>query len=396
MTASRADALSQLLLIDLEDGAWSARLERWLRSLSPGGIVFSTARPRSADDTAGLLARISAALGYVPFLTLEEDGGSKSLLHHLLPPLPSPRAAARLGAPAAGRLGDLVGAGMKLLGFNTNLAPVLDLFTPFSEALLGPRAFGGEAQEVARCARAFVRGLASHHVLACGKHFPGLGGAERTATSARPVVGKTMAQLWSEDLVPYRELIGAPNSLAGRRSDLRDELPLVMLSPCAYKAYDFEVPRPAAVSPAVVEGLLRAKLGYSGVAIADLRQPGSAGVSPACGGMGGSLAASPKWQRAGETSALPGADWDAAAAQPLMAGCDMLVTSAEGAGKVLTGLRRALELGWLSTPGVDQSLERVRGARRRLARRSGRMSKAAVDQVARSFQRFSKECQAGG
>jgi beta-N-acetylhexosaminidase len=377
MGASQADALGQLLLIELEDAAWSARLERWLRRLSPGGIVFSTARPPSGDDAAGLLALIAAALGYVPFLTLEEDGGKKSLLRHLLPPLPSPRAAARLGAPAAGRLGDLVGAGMKLLGFNTNLAPVLDLLTPFSEALLGRRSFGSEAQEVARCARAFVRGLSSHRVLACGKHFPGLGGAQRTAASAWPVVDKTMAELWREDLVPYRELIGDAYLLAGRRSALRAELPFVMLSPCAYKAYDFDVPRPAAVSPGVVEGLLRAKLGYNGLSIADLRQPGSAGVSP-----GRSL-----------TLAAP-IGWDDGAAQPLMAGCDMLVTSAEGAGKVLTGLRRALELGWLSTPRVDQSLERVRGAQKRLTRPSGRTSKAAVDQLARRFQRFSQEYQA--
>src|SRR5262249_46992584 len=160
-----------------------------------------------------------------------------SLLRDLSFRLPSPRAAARAGSPAVRKLGELVGAGLKLLGFNTNFAPVLDLLTPISEAILGSRAFSSDGHEVARCAEAFVCGLTSHGVLACGKHFPGLGAARPTARQALPVVDKTMADLWRQDLVPYRELIG--------------KLPLVMLSHCAYKAYDFEVTLPAALSSGV-------------------------------------------------------------------------------------------------------------------------------------------------
>ena len=378
MTVNQADALGQLLCIELEDDAWSASLERRLRSQRPGGVVFSLPRPPGVDDVAALLTRITTTLGFVPFFALEEDGGRQGLLRRLLPPLPSPCAAARAGVPAAGRLGDLVGAGMKLLGFNTNLAPVLDLLTPFSEAILGPRAFGVDAQKVTKCAQAFVRGLTTHRVLACGKHFPGLGGAQLTAGSTLPVVGKSMAELWREDLVSYRGLMG--------------ELPFVLLSYCAYKAYDLDVLRPAAVSPSVVEGLLRAKLGYGGLAIADLRPPGGAGVSPACGVMAGSLALSPKSQQAGDTPALLGADLCDAASQPLVVGCDILITSAEAAEKVLAGLRKALEVGRLSPQRVGESLERVRATRRRLARPRGRVSTAAVDQLAKCFQRFSREC----
>jgi beta-N-acetylhexosaminidase len=349
MTVSRADALGQFLLIEWEQGAWSASLERWLRTQHPGGIVFSQVRPRSADDGAGLLTRITAALGFLPFLALEEDGREASLLRDVLPPLPSPRATAQAGARFVGRLGDLVGAGMKLMGFNTNFAPVLDLLTPISQATLGARAFSGDAHEVARCAEAFVRGLTNHGVLACGKHFPGLSAAQPMARDALPVVGKTMAELWRQDLVPYRELI--------------DKLPLVMLSHCAYKAYDFDAPRPAALSSGVVTGLLRTKLGYSGLAVADLRPS-------------------------------PSPDLGDAAAQAMIAGCDLLVTVTGGAGKVLTGLRRALELGRLSTERMDQSLERVRAARRRIVRPGGRVRKADVSWLVKRFERFSEECRA--
>jgi beta-N-acetylhexosaminidase len=349
MPVSHADALREFLLVELEEGAWSTSSERWIQTQRPGGIVFSQVRPRSADANAALATRIIAALGFVPFLALEEDGGERSLLRDLFVPLPSPRAAARAGGPAVGRLGELVGAGMKLVGFNTNFAPVLDLLTPISEAILDPRAFSSDGHEVARCAEAFIRGLSSHGVMACGKHFPGLSAAQPMARDALPVVGKTMAELWRQDLVPYRELI--------------DKLPLVMLSHCAYKAYDFDAPRPAALSSGVVTGLLRTKLGYAGLAVADLRPS-------------------------------PSPDLGDAAAQAMIAGCDLLVTVTGGAGKVLTGLRRALELGRLSTERMDQSLERVRAARRRVARPGGRVRKADADRLVKRFERFSEECQA--
>jgi beta-N-acetylhexosaminidase len=350
MPVSHADALRELLLIEMEEGSWSPSSERWLRTQHPGGIVFSHLRVRSADSSVGLVTRIIAALGFVPFLTLEEDGGEGSLLRHLFVPLPSPRAAARAGEPAVGRLGELVGAGLKLVGFNTNFAPVLDLLTPISEASLGPRAFSSDGHEVARCAEAFVRGLTSHGVLACGKHFPGLGAAQPIARHALPVVGKTMADLWGQDLVPYRKLV--------------DKLPLVMLSHCSYKAYDFNAPRPAAFSSSVVAGLLRAKLGYEGLAVADLRPPPAAGTPT---------------------------DLGEAATEAMSAGCDMLVTAASDAGIVLAGLRRGIELGRLSAGPIDQSLERVRAARSALMRPGRRVGKAAVDQLTKRFERFSKE-----
>jgi beta-N-acetylhexosaminidase len=350
MPVSHAKDLGQFLMVELEEGAWSASLERWLRTQRPGGIVFSHVRPHSVDSSAGLATRITAELGFVPFLALEEDGGELSLLRDLFVPLPSPFVAARAGGPTVRRLGELVGAGMKLVGFNTNFAPVLDLLTPISEATLSPRAFGSDGHEVARCAEAFMRGLESYGVLACGKYFPGLSAAPPAARRALPVVGKTMADLWRQDLVPYRKLI--------------DKLPLVILSHCAYKAYDFDAPRPAAFSSSVVTGLLRVKLGHEGLAVADLRLSSGVGMLP----------------NSGE-----------AAAQAMIAGCDVLVTTASDAGRVLAGLQIALDLGRLSTERVSQSLERIRAARRPLVRPGGRIRKAAADQLTKRLERFSNE-----
>ena len=54
--------------------------------------------------------------------------------------------------------------------------------------VIGIRAFGAEAELVARHVAAFVRGLQSAQVVACAKHFPGHGDTSVDSHLALPVV----------------------------------------------------------------------------------------------------------------------------------------------------------------------------------------------------------------
>jgi beta-N-acetylhexosaminidase len=352
MSASLVTDLGQLLIIRWGEDAWSAALEQRLRSCRPAGVLLTAADLRTPESTAELLAKVARALQGPPFLVLEQEGGRFDPLRALLPALPSPQAAARKGAAAVKKLGELTGAGRRLLGFNADLAPVLDLSNPVWQSSLATRAFSTDPQEVARCGAAFVRGLRRHKILACGKHFPGLGSVRKDVHSKLPLSSKPMANLWREDLVPFRELL--------------PHLPLVMLSPAAYKAYDFDLARPAMFSANVVEGLLRVKLGYQGVAVADLRE--LEGV-------------------------LGKVDAAAAVVKSLQAGCDLMIVgsrkeSPEGA---LEGLKHKMESGRISAQRVAQALERIRVAKRGLAPPPGKIPKHAFMQLSKQSEQFSKE-----
>jgi beta-N-acetylhexosaminidase len=165
------------------------------------------------------------------------------------------------------------------------------------------------------------------------------------------MVSKSMAQLWREDLVPYRTLL--------------PRLPLVLVSMAAYKAYDFDLAQSAGLSPKVVEGLLRVKLGYHGVAIA-------------CGL---------------ETEAVRGTlPLGEAAVQALRAGCDMLLLeTAEAAEVVREALGAARESGELPAPRLVQALRRVQRAKKTLKPPAGRVSRRSLDQLVREFTDFSRE-----
>ncbi len=367
MSTLRADDLGQLLFIGLDEDRWSAALEKRLRTIRPGGIVFTQRNLRTPESTVELLARIAGTVDNPPFLALEEEGGTVDPLRKFFPPLSSPRAVAAMGPAAARQLGGLAGAGLNLLGFNTNFAPLLDLATGSSNALISTRSFGSDGQQVANCSEAFVRGLHRHKILACAKHFPGLGDARPDRDTGILLSGKPMARMWREDLVPYRKLL--------------PQLALVIVSHCAYKAYDFDFALRAPLSKNVLEGLLRVKLGYRGVVLADYfgtgeeisqRMPPSAPGRPEKG-ISLNLEAFPK---------------------SVAAGIDMLVVRWGGRAPELVTerLENALDLGTVTTTRVNEALKRIRRVKKGLRLPTGKFSTQAFERLSREFEEFNKEC----
>jgi len=143
---------------------------------------------------------------------------------------------------------------VKAFGFNTTLAPVLDLARPESNDVMGTRSAAATAEGVVEYAREFLAGLAAHGVAGCGKHFPGLGGGALDSHLETPLIRRTSRELGRSDLVPYRAL--------------RNELPMVMVSHAAYP----ETPgrnRPASASFYWISTVLRKRIGYQGIIFSD-------------------------------------------------------------------------------------------------------------------------------
>lgn len=348
MTTATASLLGQMLMLPIDEPRWSSSFERQLQELAPGGLLLREPLPHSPDSLCDLIRRISQTLGITPFLAIRVEGGSEHPLRAILPALPSARALAERGPDAVKGCGELLGEALRLLGFNTNFAPLLDLATPFTERNLGDRTFGSDPHAVAECGAAFIKGLRRQRILACAKHFPGWGSVPQENARDLPASGKPMAALWREDLVPYRELL--------------PELPMVLVSNAAYKAYDFDPPRPACLSPQVVYGLLRVKLGYRGLALAyELESERVRG----------------------------GLDMGDAAVHAVNAGCDMLIVEKE---ESWLTMRKTLEVasdaGILPRERLEQSLARIREVKKGGTPPKAPFPKKAWDKLVRRFEKF--------
>jgi len=348
MNTFQESALSQLLFLRLRENRWSKSLEKVLRDSRPGGVLLAEHLSRSAEKTWEFIIQIRRACTRPVFIAIRQDGGDCDPLSRCFPALPSPGDIAQRGSATVGRMADLIGEALALLGFNTNFAPSLDLTSHASAKDMGTIAFGNDPHQVTQCGRAFMCGLARHKILACGKHFPGWGSVPCDQTADLRVSAKPMAALWSEDLLPFRRLL--------------PQLPMVLISSGAYKAYDFDVPRPASLSPLVVEGLLRKKLNYRGLAMSyDLE------FESAHGALG----------------------FKEAVVQAVVAGCDMIVVDqGDYFASALQALETGTRTGRLPAPRVAQALRRIRATAKRIPPTPRKIAMRAVESLQKRFERF--------
>jgi beta-N-acetylhexosaminidase len=184
---------------------------------------------------------------------IDVEGGTVDRLRDAIAPMPSPFAVAATNDPALfEKHGSLIGHEVRLLGFNTTFAPVLDLRTEASAAVLTTRVVSADPAQVIRYATHFLEGLKKEHVLGCGKHFPGLGSGQVDSHHVTPVITKSFERLWEEDMLPYRQLA--------------TQLPMVMVSHAAYSVSGND---PASVSSYWLMEILAHKIGYQGLIVSD-------------------------------------------------------------------------------------------------------------------------------
>jgi beta-N-acetylhexosaminidase len=259
MTASLRQAAGSLLIAGLS-GTELTNLERaWLKLVRPAGIILFRRNIENAKLTRELLQEATGLCTAHSFRCVDVEGGTVDRLRDALAPTPSAQAVMR-AATSAKKMnlireqGELVAQGVRAFGFNTTLAPVLDLALPESAEVLGTRAAATTPNGMVEYARGFLGGLAAHGIVGCGKHFPGLGGGTLDSHLVTPSIHRSWRDLWSEDLVPYRTL--------------SNELPMIMVSHAAYpetRSKDW----PASASSYWITTVLRKRIGYRGIILSD-------------------------------------------------------------------------------------------------------------------------------
>ncbi|MBI2517666.1 MAG: glycoside hydrolase family 3 protein [Opitutae bacterium] len=225
-----------------------------------GGTVDTASRRRnieSPEQVRALLAHLQKQAAVPLLVSIDQEGGRVNRLKpaYGFPESISHEELGRIDQPAETyRHAQATARTLAGLGINFNLAPVVDLDAhPDNPIIKGKgRTFSGDPEKVARHAAEFMRAHRAQGVLTCAKHFPGHGSA--TGDTHLGLVDVT--QTWHErELIPFQRLIAA---------GLCDA---VMSAHVFNRRLDPE--RPATLSPAVITGVLREKLGFQGVVTSD-------------------------------------------------------------------------------------------------------------------------------
>ena len=262
-----AKPVGQLLIIGFDGTAITPVLSAMLNRIQPAGVILFARNIVNAQQTHQLLKDCQAQVDEPLFTCVDLEGGRVDRFRNVTGPAPS---AAEVFATGDRKLfckhGQLIGKICAALGFNVDFAPVLDLAFDASRKVMSSRAFSTDTKEVVLYAREFLAGLKSAGVIGSGKHFPGLGEGNLDSHHDLPVIKKSLARLWDEDLVPYRLM--------------KRELPMVLVNHANYPAITRD-PLPASLSKYWITDILRKKIGYRGLIVSDDLE------------MGGVLAAAP-------------------------------------------------------------------------------------------------------
>jgi beta-N-acetylhexosaminidase len=247
--------VGQLLIMGFDGLAMDSKLRITLASLEPAGVILFSRNIESAQQTWALLRDCQATARFPMFLCVDMEGGTVDRLKNVIAPAPP---AEKVFAGRNPRLfcmhGNIIGLEARALGFNTDFAPVLDLGLETSRSVLTSRTVSADPQQVVRYAREFLRGLKATKVLGCGKHFPGLGGANLDTHKELPAVKRSWKEMWAQDLLPYRQL--------------HRQIPFVMVAHAYYPQVTKDK-LPASLSRRWMTDILRKKIGYRGLIVSD-------------------------------------------------------------------------------------------------------------------------------
>ena len=321
--------LGELMIVGLPGTELTSDLAADLRRISPAGVIFFAPNFPSATAAAAFAREVQARVGSRDLPALigaDEEGGMVSQISGFWEVPPNARAVAASGGPPLVKdLAQRTARRLLALGVNLNFAPVLDIHSNAANPVIGIRSFGTTASQVTACGLAAMQGMQAVGVIPVIKHFPGHGDTAVDSHVDLPRVDAPGAMLALRELRPFEAAINGG-------------APVVMIGHLVVPALDPEPDRPATISHPIVTGLLREKMGFTGVVITDALE----------------MAAVTSRGSYGEV-----------AVQAIEAGCDVLLYSkiAPGPDEALQAIRGALQSGRLTPERIAASLARIRKLR---------------------------------
>ncbi len=170
-----------------------------------GGIVLQSCNFEGPGQLAELVNSIQQIRGDYPlFIAVAQEGGRAVEFKTHFSQFPSMHEVAAKNSPKVTfEIYSIMAKELSACGINFSFSPCCDILTNEDNKVVADRAFGNTVEVVEKHISAVIRGLQTHKVLACAKHFPGLGGISKDSHEALPVVKTPLSQLISREFIPF-------------------------------------------------------------------------------------------------------------------------------------------------------------------------------------------------
>lgn len=272
----------------------------------------------SSDKQAEVLNRLQAK-SKIPLLVCIDGETGVGMRFGDVTPFPDQLTiGATNDAAIAYKIGRAIGVQCKRAGIQVNYAPVVDINNNPDNPVINFRSFGEDKYKVALYGTRIMKGMQDEGIMACAKHFPGHGDVAVDSHLDLPVIQKSMQQLDSLELYPFKAMI-------------KEKVGSMMVAHLYIPAIDTTRNQATSLSKKNVTGLLRDQLKFNGLTFTDALE--MKGVA--------------KFYPQGE-----------AAVQSLIAGNDMLCLPGDIKGSIKK-TRKAIRKDKLSWKDIDEKVKKV-------------------------------------
>ena len=282
-----------------------------------GGLVYFSQNLESAEQTSSMIQSVQEYSRIPLLIAVDEEGGNVARVAGSLgttrfEPMYRYR---EQGGETAQQNARTIRQDISRFGFNTDFAPVADVWSNHNNTVIGERAYSDDFAQAASLVPEAVKGFHDAGIICCLKHFPGHGDTNEDSHSQAAFTDKSLDEMTAQEWTVFKAGIDA-------------EADMVMIGHVTATQID-DVP--ATVSSKMVTDMLRGQLGFAGVVITDSLQMGAVTQQYSSGEL---------------------------AVKAVQAGVDMLLEPADFA-QAEQSLTEAVQSGTISEERINASVQRI-------------------------------------
>ena len=204
------EKIGQMFMVGMDVADCVKYIDELILKYKIGGILLYKKNYNSYKDALELINHIKEINknNKIPiFIATDQEGGRVNRMPDEFENIPSAHKLAQYKKEDLVSESAQITANMlKTLGFNFNLAPVLDIKRFSDNHAIGDRAYSETPEEVGKYGIEYMKKMQENNILSTIKHFPGHGSTIKDSHLIIPTV-KNFERIEQEDMKPFEEAI---------------------------------------------------------------------------------------------------------------------------------------------------------------------------------------------
>lgn len=248
------EKIGQMLCLSFVGTEYNEQLQNLVEKYNIGTIIHFGRNIENLKQVYELNYNIHKHSKYPIFIGLDHEGGMVRRIMNEITYLPGAMAMWNATDEEMYKIYNQVGKELRLLGFNMNYMPSIDVNNNPYNPVINSRSYSDEAIMVAKKGKIAAKAMQDALMLPTPKHFPGHGNTNVDSHVGLPVVDSTKEDLYNIELKPFEEVI-------------KNDVDGIMVAHILFKNIDDTYP--SSISHKMITNVLKEEMGFKGLIITD-------------------------------------------------------------------------------------------------------------------------------